>query len=171
MLDHPITKALMRVDPPLGPEDAIEAYIGVSDERYRGPRRHAFAVILHFSSGRDPIEITSPQSTSSGTHAQRANLGAIITMLEWLVLNQAPANHVTIYVIDEWMANLQHALRSKGSKMADLYRKIGPLLEACPHVHFNWLKAVVPEGIHHERHARAYSLARETVQQLLEPVS
>src|SRR5437773_7080739 len=89
MQHHPITKTLGPVDPPLTPEEAIEAYIAASDERHRGPRRHAFAVILHFSSGRDPIEITSPQSTSPGTHAQRANLGAIITMLEWLVLNQA----------------------------------------------------------------------------------
>src|SRR5947207_3271260 len=100
MQDHPITKTQRRVDPPLTPEEAVEAYIAASDERRRGPVRHAFAVILHFSSGRDPIEITSPKSWSPGTHAQRGNLGAIITVLDWSVLNQAQTNHVTIYVID-----------------------------------------------------------------------
>ena len=55
--------------------------------------------------------------------------------------------------------------------MADLHRKIGPLLEGYPHVRFKWLKELVPEGIHHERHARAQSLAREAVEQLFEPVS
>lgn len=168
MVDHPVTKLIQPINPPLTSDEAIEAYFGVSDERRHDPVRHAFVLLVYVGDRTDPVQVVW-QSRSPDTHAERAKLGAVLSMLNWLVVNNAQANPVTVYVIDEWMVNLRKTVRSVRPNMAELYRKIGPLLEAYPQVRFKWLKAV-PEGKHHERRARAQSLAREEVQQLFDSV-
>lgn len=132
MAEHPITKILQRLEPPLAPGESIEAYIAASDHP-GPPARHAFAVVFHFSSGREPIVISPPQSRSPGTHSQRGNVGAVLTLFEWLNLNQAQAHFVTVYSLDKFIVNIRHSVQARKSKMGTFtgssrpYSMLGPL--------------------------------------------
>jgi hypothetical protein len=132
---HPITKTLQPIDPPLEPGEKLEVYFA-ADHDLTPPRRHAFGIVIDRSSGHPPIEISPAASLSPDTHSQRGNLGAVITVFEWLERNQAQGHDVTIYSKEPYILDLEASSRSKGTKVKDLYDLIVPKLKDWPRVHF-----------------------------------
>ena len=165
-MPHPITKSLQPINPPLEPGEILEVYFAAADKK-EPLRRHAFGIVIYRSGQEKPIEIAPPPSLSPDTHAQRGNLGAVITIFEWLELNQAQDHDVTIYTVEEYIRDLEGSSQKKGSKLKDLYARIVPILKAWPRVRFlplNDLRDV-------ERRERALKLARDRVEQLFPPIS
>jgi hypothetical protein len=97
-----------------------------------------FGIVIHRSTQQEPIEIASPPSFSPQTNAQRGNLGAVITIFEWLELSQAQGHEVAIYTAEQYILDLEASSCNKDSKVKDLYAiivpKLGdwPLVRSCP---------------------------------------
>jgi hypothetical protein len=165
---HSITETLQPINPPLEPGEILEVYFAaVHAVGPAEPRRHAFAVVIHRSSGKPPVEISPRQSWTKDTNAQRGNLGAIITAFDWLEINQGQDHDVTIYSAEPYILTLEASARSKGSKVKDLYAKIVPKLGEWPRVRFvHQPKA----GLHADRRDRAKALADEKLRQVFPAV-
>jgi hypothetical protein len=165
---------LERVDPPLQPGENLEVYFAATHklqhEDPSGLNRHAFAVVIHRSSGHAPIEIRPPQSRSSETHAQRGNLGAILTIFEWLNLNEAQDHEVTVYTAEAYLLGLRSQIGTwindrKKRSVRDLYEKLSPYLGngAWPRVNF---MRQPKGGLHGQRRGQALDLANEALSRL-----
>jgi hypothetical protein len=165
---HPITRSLRPIDPPLEPGEKLEVYFAAAHVTdFAQPRRHAFGIVIHRSSGHPPTEISPPASWLPNTNSQRGNLGAVITIFEWLEKSTAQAHDVTIYSAESYIQDLEASSRSKGSKLKDLYDIILPKLKDWPQVRFEPQPHVRP---HTERRDRALQLAKETMQEVFPPV-
>lgn len=160
--EHPIRASLKKLRKPLALNETIDAYIA-SVDRPR-PKRHAFAVVMHFSGGSEDREQEEIDHLSDNpdTNSQRGNAGAVITLLDWVQVNAAEANPIIVHSVDQFIVDIRGNLRNHpwNPRMADLYEKLEPLLEACPYVSFEKLnRDERPKGVHHTRHAHAAKLA------------
>jgi len=158
---HSITETLQPINPPLDPGETLEVYYFTAAHAV-GPRSHAFAVVIHRSSSKPTIEIISPPSLSPETHNQRGNLGAVITVFEWLELNQAQDHDVTIYSPDDHILMLPEKVaawaKDRKRSCRDLYEKLLPRPKGWPRVQFMRPPTLVP---HAKRRERAEVLAKE----------
>jgi hypothetical protein len=163
---HPITKTLKAIDPRLQPGETLEVYFAAT-HKMSPPRRHAFGIVIHRSSGQASIEIAPPPSLSPNTHAQRGNLGAVITIFEWLELNQAQGHAVTIYTTEDYILDLEGSARKSKSKLKDLYALTAPKLKDWPQVRIVRLPEKAP---HIDRRGKALKLGNAAMRQLFPPI-
>lgn len=133
---HEIDGKLLRLDPPVGPEEEVMMAIsGVHKDLVKGPpfrRIHGFGIVIRLSSGRKVEPITYVSKTETTTH-MRAELGAVLTTCQWRALNAAGAGKVTIigkvqYSIEDLPKNLRKWMSEPASKREnyDLISKIYP---------------------------------------------
>jgi hypothetical protein len=166
---HPITKSLKEVDPPLDSTEGIEAYFAAT-HKTDGPilQRHAFAIVIEFPGGqREPVEISPRLSLREETNNQRGNLGAVLTIFEWLKKNHAQANEVVVHTSEKFIVeNLDASAKdkTKRSKLRDLYDKYQVLREELPGPTF--MKC----SKNHPRRQRALDLANAKLRQVFPPI-
>jgi hypothetical protein len=164
-------------DPPLEPEESLEVYFAATQklehENHARMNRHAFAVLIYRSSGNPPMEIIY-QSRSLETHAQRGNLGALLTIFECLTLNEAEDHEVNIYTAEQYILGLPHRVGAwiedrKKRSVRDLYEKLLPYVSngAWPRVH---LIRQPKGGLHGQRRKGALGLANDELSRLFPPI-
>lgn len=142
-MEHEITRSLGRLDPPLANEEEVTILISGVHRNVTplpDPKRiHGFAMIARFATGRDEETFSYLSRTETTTH-MRAELGALMTALQWLHLN---ADHVrkrevlgkVTYVVNDLPRSISEWVQEKKSRPnLDLLKKIRPLLERDPHV-------------------------------------
>ena len=176
-MDHPALPSIERFNPPLQPEESLEVYFAATQRlRHEDPSgldRHAFAVVIHRSSGNQPVVICH-QSRSSETHAQRGNLGAVLTIFECLEANSAQDHEVTIYTAEAYILSLRSQVGSwikdkRKRSVRDLYERLRPYVSngAWPRVHF---MRQPKGGLRGERRAQALGLANEELSRVFPPI-
>jgi hypothetical protein len=170
-MDHPTPQ---RFVPELEPDETLEAYFAATHklehEDASGLNRHAFAMAINRSratpggvaSDNGPM-VRCHQSRSADTHNQRGNLGAVLTIFECLIRNEAQDHEVTLYTAEDYILGPRSLVRTwiadrKKRSVRDLYEKLLPYVSdaAWPRVH---LMRQPKGGLHGQRRDYALALA------------
>jgi hypothetical protein len=135
-MEHSTDDNIERLDPPLGPDDEVSAYIAVSAQNRKS---HEFAVLV-CSTPRRGIKPISSYSAEHGTTVTRALLEALLATYEWLKVNAANAKRRRVYSSSEYLSRYaQNEARRPPRELlkknnADLLLRLNAEMEALPDV-------------------------------------
>ena len=172
-MEHPIAQAIKkeRLHPLLDPKETLEVYFAaVHHKGGKGPSGHAFAAKVFPSSGRDLAPIKW-RSLDEESHNQRGNLGAVLSIFEWLSEN-ARSNDVLIHTAEKYIAtlpdNVSNWAEDQSSSVQDLYQLLLPYFQDClwQHVRIKWTSAKAQA----KRREPLKTLAKRELNALIESV-